>query len=63
MAKKLSITLVHSPAHRSEVQRRTAQALGLRKLHQTVIRDDTPTIRGMVERIRHLVDVREVEVE
>jgi large subunit ribosomal protein L30 len=63
MAKKLSITLVHSPAGRPEVQRRTAEALGLRKLRQTVVREDTPTIRGMVERIRHLVDVQVIDAE
>lgn len=63
MAKKLSITLVHSPIGRPENQRKTAFALGLRKLHQVVLCDDTPTIRGMVERIKHLVQVQSVELE
>lgn len=63
MAKKLSITLKHSPIGRLENQRKTAYALGLRKLHQTVVREDTPVIRGMVERIKHLVDVEVVEAE
>jgi large subunit ribosomal protein L30 len=62
MAKKLSITLKHSPIGRPENQRRTAFALGLRKLHQVVLCDDTPTIRGMVERIKHMVEVEQVEV-
>ena len=61
MAKKLSITLVHSPVGRPENQRKTAFALGLRKLQQTVVCEDTPTIRGMVNRIGHLVKVEVVE--
>ena len=63
MAKKLSITLIHSPIGRPQNQRDTAYALGLRKLHQTVVRSDTPVIRGMVGRISHLVTVEEVEAE
>ncbi|WP_008339758.1 50S ribosomal protein L30 [Alicyclobacillus acidocaldarius] len=61
MAKKLAIRLVHSPNGRQPVQRKTAAALGFRKLYQTVVREDTPVIRGMVNRIRHLVEVTEVE--
>jgi len=63
MANKLAITLVHSPVGRPENQRKTAFALGLRKMHQTVVCSDTPTIRGMVDRISHLVKVEAVEVE
>ena len=61
MAKKLAITLVHSPVGRPENQRKTAFALGLRKMQQTVVCEDTPTIRGMVNRIGHLVKVEVVE--
>ena len=42
-------------------QRRTIRALGLRRLHQTVEREDTPTIRGMLHKVRHLVKVEEAE--
>jgi len=63
MAKKLSITLKSSPIGRPENQRKTAFALGLRKLHQTVVRQDTDTIRGMVNRIRHMVEVEVIEAE
>ncbi|MCL6444695.1 MAG: 50S ribosomal protein L30 [Alicyclobacillus sp.] len=63
MAKKLAITLTHSPIGRPENQRKTVFALGLRKLQQTVVRDDTDTIRGMVERIRHLVRVEVIDAE
>lgn len=61
MANKLAITLKKSPIGRPENQRKTAFALGLRKLQQTVVKEDTPTIRGMVNRISHLVDVQSVE--
>jgi large subunit ribosomal protein L30 len=63
LAKKLAITLTGSPIGRPENQRRTAFALGLRKLHQTVVREDTPVIRGMINTIKHLVTVTEVEAE
>ena len=39
----------------------TIRALGLRRLRQTVKHDDSPTIRGMVAKVRHLVRVEEVE--
>ncbi|MCE2469295.1 MAG: 50S ribosomal protein L30 [Dehalococcoidia bacterium] len=42
-------------------QRRTIRALGLRRLHQTVEREDTPTIRGMLHKVRHLVKVEQTE--
>jgi len=57
----LKITLVRSPIGYERDQRATAEALGLRKLHHTVLHDDTPAIRGMVHKIRHLVTVEEVE--
>ncbi|GMA64087.1 50S ribosomal protein L30 [Alicyclobacillus fastidiosus] len=61
MAKTLAITLKKSPVGRPENQRKTAVALGLTKLHQTVVRTDTPVIRGMINRISHLVEVVEQE--
>ncbi len=63
VANKLSITLVRSLIGRPETQRRTVAALGLRKLHQTVVHEDTPVIRGMVEKVRHLVKVQTVDAE
>lgn len=59
MAKKLAITLKKSPVGRPENQRKTAVALGLNKLQKTVVREDTAVIRGMVNRISHLVEVVE----
>ena len=63
MAKKLSITLKHSPIGRPENQRKTVVALGLRKLQQTVVREDTAVIRGMIDRVQHLVEVQPVDAE
>lgn len=56
---KLLITLKHSPIGRPKDQRLTVQALGLRKLHQTVEHEDTPQIRGMIKKVSHLVQVQE----
>ena len=58
--KKLRITLKRSTIKRIQVQKDTAVALGLRKLNQTVEHSDTPVIRGMVNKISHLVEVEEI---
>lgn len=61
MSKMLRITLVRSPIGYTKDQKATAKALGLRKLQATVTREDTPSIRGMVNKISHLLAVEEVE--
>jgi large subunit ribosomal protein L30 len=58
--KQLSITLKRSTIKRLANQKATAKALGLRKLNQTVVHYDTPVIRGMINRISHLVAVEEL---
>lgn len=58
---KLQITLKRSLIGRPEDQRVTVRTLGLRKLHQTVVQEDNAAIRGMVNKVIHLVDVKEVE--
>ena len=58
---KLYITLVKSGIGSSGDQRRTLKALGLRRLHQTVDHNDSPSIRGMIAKIKHLLDVEEKE--
>nr|MBN2276332.1 50S ribosomal protein L30 [candidate division Zixibacteria bacterium] len=58
---KLKITQVHSTIDRNYKQKRTIEALGLGKLHRTVILNDTPQIRGMVRAVRHLVNCEKVE--
>ncbi len=54
----LEITLKRSPIGRPQRHRITLAALGLTKLHKTVCYKDTPSIRGMVRQIAHLVEVR-----
>ena len=61
MAQELEITYTRSAIGRSERQKRTIEALGLRKLHQTVRRPDNPTTRGMIHSVAHLLSWREVE--
>ncbi|MBZ0300180.1 MAG: 50S ribosomal protein L30 [Anaerolineae bacterium] len=61
MSKMLRITLVRSPIGYTKDQKATAKALGLRKLQATVTLADTPSIRGMVNKISHLLAVEEVE--
>ena len=61
MSKKLRIKLVRSPIGYSVRQKRTALGLGLRKMNQVVERPDNPAVRGMVNRISHLVQVEEIE--
>lgn len=62
MMKQLKITLVRSLISRPQTQRDTVRSLGLRKLHQSVLRDDTPEVRGAVRKVSHLVECVEVEV-
>ncbi len=61
MGKKLKITLVRSKYGWSRKQRATIAGLGLRKIGHTVVRPDNPCIRGMVEKVRHLVKVEEID--
>lgn len=60
MDKMLRITLVRSPIGYSIRQKQTVRALGLRKLQQVVERPDNPAVRGMVNKISHLLRVEEV---
>ncbi|MBN2355216.1 50S ribosomal protein L30 [candidate division KSB1 bacterium] len=59
-AKQLKITLKRSTIGRLANQKATAVALGLRHPNHSVVRSDTPVIRGMINRIRHLVTVEEL---
>lgn len=61
MAKQLQITLKRSLIGRPETQRITVKTLGLRKMHQTVLHQDNDAIRGMVNQVSHLVEVKEIE--
>ena len=61
MGKKLKITLVRSKYGWSRKQQATIAGLGLRKIGHTVVRPDNPCIRGMVEKVKHLVKVEEID--
>ena len=58
---KLKITQVKSTIDRKEPQKRTIKALGLGKLHKTVVHEATPQIRGMVRAVLHLLKVEEID--
>ena len=58
---KLKITYLRSVIGRPDKQRRIIQALGLRKLNQTVEHQDNPAIRGMIQKVKHLVRMEEVQ--
>ena len=58
-ARTLRVTLVRSPIGYDWRQKRTVRALGLRRLHQTVEHPDSPAIRGMLAKVRHLVQIEE----
>jgi large subunit ribosomal protein L30 len=58
--KKLKITLVKSTIGAVPKNRKTVEALGLNKLHKTVEMPDNDAVRGMIQKVRHLVKVEEV---
>jgi large subunit ribosomal protein L30 len=58
--KVVRITLTRSPIGYSKRHKATIRALGLRRLHQTVEQADTPTLRGMIAKVNHLVEVEEI---
>jgi large subunit ribosomal protein L30 len=58
---RLKITQVRSTIKRVENQKRTIRALGIHRLHQSVIHPDVPQIRGMIKKVAHLVQVETVE--
>lgn len=63
MSKKIKITQVRSVIGKLEAHKRTVRALGLKKISNSVIHEDTPVIRGMVNSVKHLVKVESVDGE
>ena len=63
MAKKLKIKLVRSDIGRPEKHRRVLRGMGLHRMNKTVLLGDTPEIRGMINKVPHLVSVEEIEVK
>ena len=60
-ANQLKITWKRSGIGRQQQHRRTIRALGLHRLNETIVKDDTPDVRGMVESVRFMLNVEEVE--
>ena len=58
---KIKVTQVKSAIKRTARQKRTLEALGIRKLHQTIEVEATPQIIGMVAKVSHLVEVEDVK--
>ena len=57
--KTIKVTQIGSPIGRSKEQRATLVGLGLNKMHKTSVLEDTPSIRGMIRKVSHLVKVEE----
>ena len=57
----IKVTLIKSPIGYNKKQKRTIKALGLNKLRSSIIHNDTPQIRGMVNKIPHLVSLEEID--
>lgn len=60
-AKKLKVTQVKSGIGGTQRQRDTLTSLGLRKIRQSTVREDSPSVRGMIATVAHLVTVEEVD--
>jgi large subunit ribosomal protein L30 len=63
MAKKkmLKVTQTGSPIRRPADQRATLKGLGLNKMHRSKVLEDTPSVRGMINKVSHMVSVEEVD--
>ncbi len=57
---QIAIKQIKSRINCPAVQKRTLDALGLRKMNHTVVKEDTPSIRGMVKTVHHLVEVTQL---
>ncbi len=57
----LKVELIKSVIDIPEKQKRTVKALGLRKLHRKVILPDNQQVRGMIEKVKHLLKVEEID--
>lgn len=61
MSRKLRVKYVKSAIGYNKRQKKTIKALGFQKLYQTVTHEDTPAIRGMLNRVSHLLEIEEEE--
>lgn len=60
VAKKLKVTQVRSSISCPRDQKDTVRALGLKRIHHSIEKDDSPAVRGMLFKVRHLVNVEEL---
>jgi large subunit ribosomal protein L30 len=59
-SKRLKVTQIGSPQRRPADQRQTLIGLGLKKMHSSRVLEDTPSIRGMLRKVHHMVKVEEI---
>ncbi len=59
-AAQVKVTQIASAIRRKEIQTQTLVGLGLNKMHRTVVLEDTPSVRGMIEKVKHLLKVETV---
>ncbi|WP_007023278.1 50S ribosomal protein L30 [Saccharomonospora iraqiensis] len=58
---QLKVTQIRGLVGTQKSQKASLRTLGLRKIHQSVVREDTPQVRGLINAVRHLVNVEEVK--
>lgn len=58
---QLKVTLKRGLSGSTDRQRQTVKGLGLRKRHHTVVVEDTPSVRGMIQKVIHMIDFEEVK--
>ena len=58
---KLRVTQIRSVIDRPKDQKDTVRRLGLHRINDSVVKDDTPSVRGMIAKVHHLVEVEEVD--
>jgi large subunit ribosomal protein L30 len=63
MSKKIKVTQIKSIIGTLDAQKKTIRALGLRKINKSVIHEDSPCIRGMVNTVKHLVKIEDIAGE
>ena len=59
--KTVTVTQTGSPIRRPKDQRATLVGLGLNKMHRTRVLEDTPSVRGMIDKVRHLIRIEEAD--
>ena len=58
---KLKVTQIKSKIGSTKRQKKNLEALGIKRIHHTVEKEDTPQIRGMIKKVEHLIEVEEIK--